>query len=491
MLRPTPPHSHRAASSATPRPHERSGSWYTSTRMEVWTTERVLSLAPDAASASAGQGLATPKKWTLIARSDRALWGLCQGSGKDPYQARIDLSEPAFKCGCPSRKFPCKHGLGLLLLFAKSPEAFTTQTEPGWVEEWLASRSQRAEKKVERAKEAAEKAPDPLARAKRLAQRDARVEEGVATCRVWLHDLIRSGLGHAQTIDHAEFDRFAARMVDAQAPGLATFIRAIPSQLSSGSGWEARTLDHLGRIHLLLEAASRLAVLPEDLASDVRTTLGYSQSREDALAGPSTKDTWLVVAQVMEDDDRVRVRRTWLLGASTGTRALILDFAVGVQPFDPSLIGGTEFEGELAFYPGRLRQRALVKSRGDLREISPDRFLSPAPGASPLALDESIPAMLEGYARALAANPWTPQWPCFIRNSRLAPVGDDWHLIDHLGHSLPISPHAPAGGAFWQIVAAGAGHPGVTLAEWDGRWLIPSGLAADDSARPSRGRQTA
>src|SRR5689334_19615585 len=112
-----------------------------------WTPDRVLSLAPDSASASAGQGLASAKKWTSLGRSERAVWGLCQGSGKDPYQARIDLSEPAFKCSCPSRKFPCKHGIGLLLLFAKDEKSFQAVAEPAWVADWLAGRSDRAEKK--------------------------------------------------------------------------------------------------------------------------------------------------------------------------------------------------------------------------------------------------------------------------------------------------------------------------------------------------------
>src|SRR5690242_3082205 len=104
--------------------------------MPVWTTDQVISLAPDAASASAGQALAAEKKWLSIGRSERAIWGLCQGSGKDPYQARVDLAEPAFKCSCPSRKFPCKHGLGLLLLFAKNQGSFKEQAEPGWVVDW-------------------------------------------------------------------------------------------------------------------------------------------------------------------------------------------------------------------------------------------------------------------------------------------------------------------------------------------------------------------
>jgi hypothetical protein len=83
-----------------------------------WTAEQILKLAPDAVSAKAAQGLLAPKKWTSLGANESVLWGACQGSGANPYQTQIDLAEPAFKCSCPSRKFPCKHGLALFLLFA-------------------------------------------------------------------------------------------------------------------------------------------------------------------------------------------------------------------------------------------------------------------------------------------------------------------------------------------------------------------------------------
>src|ERR1043165_5944996 len=201
--------------------------------MASWTPDSVIALAPDASAASAGQALSSAKKWSGLGSSDRAIWGLCQGSGKDPYQCRIELSEPAFKCSCPSRKFPCKHGLGLLLLFGKDAAAFKAGAEPGWVADWLASRSERAEKKVEKGKAAAEKPVDVEAQAKRAAQREARVQDGVAGCRVWLEDLVRRGLAAAQVENAASWERTAARMVDAQAPGLAGFVRRIPETIAS------------------------------------------------------------------------------------------------------------------------------------------------------------------------------------------------------------------------------------------------------------------
>src|SRR6185295_11590067 len=99
------------------------------------TSDQVIALAPDAASAKAGAALASPRKWSGCGRDadGRVVWGLCQGSGAKPYQTRVDLSEPAFNCTCPSRKFPCKHALGLLLLLAASPDQVPASDTPDWV----------------------------------------------------------------------------------------------------------------------------------------------------------------------------------------------------------------------------------------------------------------------------------------------------------------------------------------------------------------------
>src|SRR5688572_24897024 len=86
--------------------------------------DQVIALAPDASAAQSSRGLAHARQWLKLAQSPEAIWGECKGSAAQPYQVQVDLSGPAFQCTCPSRKRPCKHGLGLLLLYAGQPERF-------------------------------------------------------------------------------------------------------------------------------------------------------------------------------------------------------------------------------------------------------------------------------------------------------------------------------------------------------------------------------
>jgi hypothetical protein len=276
---------------------------------------------------------------------------------------------------------------------------------------------------------------------------------------VWLEDLVRRGLAAAQQESGSFWGRAAARMVDAQAPGLARVILQIPGAMGSGKEWHRRATDRLGRLHLLLRAAERLDQLPPDLAADARVALGRNQSKEEALACEGIADRWCVVGQVTEEEDHLKVRRSWLIGRSSGRRALVLDFAAGTQPLDSSVIVGTEFDGEVAYYPSRLALRALVKARSGTAVSGS--------GHIPQATLESE---LHGFAVALAANPWLERWPMCLVGVTPVPSGDRWLLVDAEGHALPV--HARFAG-LWRLVAISGGRPLSIMGEWDGDALTP------------------
>ncbi|WP_239651915.1 SWIM zinc finger family protein, partial [Neosynechococcus sphagnicola] len=265
--------------------------------------------------------MATLGKWLSLGSWESVLWGECQGSGKDPYQTQIELGEPAFRCSCPSRKFPCKHGLGLLLLLAEQSSAIAATDPPEWVAAWLASRSQRAEKQAE--KRVQEQVADPTAQAKRVAERQRKVHQGLQDLRRWLEDRVRQGLATMPQESYQVWDTIAARMVDAQAPGLARQLRDLAGIAQSGQGWIDRCLEQLGRIYLLIEGFERLETLSPEVQADLRTQIGWSLNQEEVLAGTAHPDLWLVVGQRLEEEDRLKIRRTWLLGLGSSRFALL------------------------------------------------------------------------------------------------------------------------------------------------------------------------
>src|SRR2546421_1571687 len=138
---------------------------------ERWTAAQVNSLASDAASQKAGAKLGVPGPWSNIGfqESGRLLWGDCKGSGSKPYQVTVSVAESdtAYQCTCPSRKFPCEHGLGLLLLWAAGSVPDVTEP-PERVAAWSEARQARAEKAAARSEEKASKAAaDPEGAVKR------------------------------------------------------------------------------------------------------------------------------------------------------------------------------------------------------------------------------------------------------------------------------------------------------------------------------------
>jgi hypothetical protein len=429
-----------------------------------------LALAPDAASVKAGQGLANPGKWVSLGRDNRAVWGECQGSGKDPYRTQADLSGPAFHCSCPSRKFPCKHGLGLLFLLAGNAARVPETAPPPWVAEWLSKRDTTAEKKAAKAEaEAAPPDPETAAkreadRTKRAAKREDRVRAGLAELQVWLGDLARQGLAHAKQQPAQYFDTMAARMVDAQAPGVARRIREWPGVFASGDGWADRALAEVGALQWLLHGFSRIDALPDGLRSSVRNAIGWTIAESELADAEMVRDRWQIVGQVVEEEDRLRVQRTWLMGIETRRAALCLSFAAANQPLDVSLVAGTVIDASVAYYPSGAPLRAMVR----------ERHGEPKPLVE-AAAQETFADALDATAELLSGDPWIERAPWLVRQCLPVRIEDVWCLRDATGATVPLArqfAHA------WPLLALSGGVPVTVFGEWNLRALRPLAAVA-------------
>ncbi|MEU5879120.1 SWIM zinc finger family protein [Spirillospora sp. NPDC047279] len=413
-----------------------------------WGREQVLGLAPDQASAKAASSVAVPAKWSGTGGDAEAVWGECQGSGKSLYLACADLTEPAFRCSCPSRKFPCKHTLGLLLLW--SDGAAGDAPRPEWAAEWLATRRERATER----KAAADK---PAAKDPRTAERrERRVDDGLAELDQWLRDQVTHGLAQAEKAPYRMWDDVARRLVDAQAGALAGQIRglaAVPRQ----PGWPDRLLEEYALLRLLVRAHRSRDRLPAGLRDTVRSRVGFTLTQDEVLSqGERVRDRWYVAGSHDSEQDRLTTRRVWLRGRDTGRPALVLSFGAPGRPLDASLLVGTEVDADLAYYPGAQPLRALVAERRAAHPATP-------PGTS-------IGAFLTEHAAALARDPWLDRWPAVLQDVRLAQSSpDDLHIVDPAGDSLPLLRLPDP----WRLLAVSGGAPFTVAGEWTPRGLRP------------------
>ncbi len=448
---------------------------------ERWDRERVLALAPDAPSQRTALSLASARAWpaTGATAGADAVWGECRGSASAPYRTVVDLSGPAYRCSCPSRKFPCKHVLALLLLWSEGSVPDDAASPPDWAGSWLVARAERAG----RASSGEQAEPkDPRAAARRAEQRETRVASGLAELDRWLCDQVRQGLAASQQAGYAHWDDIAARMVDAQAPALAERLRALASVPHSGAGWDGRLLEEYALLHLVAVAYRRQAELPPPLRDTVRSRIGFSLRQADVLAGGQPiRDHWQVLARRDLEQDRIRTRRTWLRGRKTGRDALLLSFAAAGQALDDSLAVGTDADADLVFYPGAVPLRAVLARHDGGDDGAPGG--GPPDGGPPDG--GTIAGLLAGYAAALAADPWLDSWLAVVEiipvrapapSVRGADAGGS-DGSDGSDGSLPLHPGA---GDCWPLFALSGGHPVTLAGEWTPRGLWP--LTAWDEA---------
>ncbi|HEY9714414.1 MAG TPA: SWIM zinc finger family protein, partial [Chroococcales cyanobacterium] len=324
--------------------------------------EQILALAPDESSARSARDLANVARWSNLGFDEFMTWGEVKGSGATPYRTCISVLDNAFKCSCPSRKFPCKHGLGLYLLLSKEPHRFSGKQPPDWAAEWASAHAAKLAKKSDK-QTAKSAAPDPVAQAKRTSDRNAKVSAGLEDLNRWMEDLIRRGIATVHDEGYSYWDNQAKRMVDAQAPGVARMLRQCAGTASGAHGWQGRMLEELAQIKLLTEAYERIEELPEPVQADIRQMIGFNVSQEDVLSQTPVRDKWVVVAQRVEEDERLRSQRVWMKGTNTGRYALVLSFAHGTAPLDTTFMAGYTVDADIVFYPGSYPTRALLKTK--------------------------------------------------------------------------------------------------------------------------------
>ncbi|MGW0860615.1 SWIM zinc finger family protein [Streptomyces sp. NPDC002690] len=299
---------------------------------------------------------------------------------------------------------------------------------------------------------------DAEAARKRAARRADRITDGARELEDRLADLLSSGLAVSDQSGGDRWEETAARMVDAQAPGLAARVRELGALASSGPGWPARMLEECGLLHLLNTAWLHRDRLPPPLSATVRTRVGLPS----AATGPPVRDRWQVLAQYDLVDGKLVTRRIWLRGAESGRMVVLLSYGAGGRAPECSLPVGAVLEAELTPHPGSGHRAELGPVSG-----TPEPAPAPPAGVSPAEA-------LAGYGRALGEDPWAQRHPVVLDAVIPVPSAGRWQLADEgTGTALPIAGDPRSRPGLWRLAALSGGGPVTVFGELGPRGFAP------------------
>ncbi|MEM6307353.1 MAG: SWIM zinc finger family protein, partial [Pseudomonadota bacterium] len=270
--------------------------------------------APDQRSLAAAFKLSKANRWSALhVTADKTIaWGACQGSGSTPYECVVDLTDGGAKCSCPSRKFPCKHALSLMMEWVNRPADFTPASVEQWITEWMGRRRKttpapaektdntpkktaslieaQAQAAAEAAKEQAQLTPEEQAKkeARAEAQKAQTLQsqlDGAQLFETWLADQMQGGLQNLLGQLSDQCRAMSARLADYKAQALSSRLDELPAQIMAAP--KAHQLDilvvQLSEMLLVTRAFQRDPTDPE-----IRRQVGYSNTRDDILADPAS-----------------------------------------------------------------------------------------------------------------------------------------------------------------------------------------------------------
>ena len=204
----------------------------------------------------------------------KVYWALCEGSGKNPYKVSVDMSDesklPVCRCSCPSRQFPCKHGIGLMLSIAAGKD-FCVDEIPSEIKEKHEKAEEREAKKI------AKQAKPKKVTAASIKASEKKIEkqlEGLDLCRKMMNELMTSGLATLSGTSLEKFRELSAELYNYGLPGPQRIINRIAESVANFRDSEknedkskefyAGTLKHL--IHLNTVVKKGRAFLEKKLA---------------------------------------------------------------------------------------------------------------------------------------------------------------------------------------------------------------------------------
>lgn len=455
------------------------------------TLNQILLLNPDPEVLRQVDPLVRGSIWQqlCISLDEKIVWGICQKTAKNKYVVTVDLDQFHWSaCNGYSNIPPCTHVLSLLCMWVLFPERFT-KCDPHQHENargWL--RRIKAKKRGwEQRKKRLSLLRNPVERDHINQTRKATMEAGFEALELWLINMLKHGIADEQIKDIEMWDKWAARMIDVDAPAVSARLSCMKaivendaknkrgrSQNKQQQKWQNTLLVEMSHLYLLLHSFKRFDALSPAKRADLRTAVGWHHHSNESTNGTVVEDDWVVLGECEETIVKrtLRQRRTWLRGINSGKDALLVQFAAEADPFGFSFKAGDVGHGELVYRPSDTPLEAFVQS---WCEVSPD--------VQRYANGRSVEASWNGYKEAAAGNPWLTHFPFLLEDVEVLEQKKEWIIRDSHDKTvfpLPLSLMHMSAPNQWNIVSVTGNRPVRLAAEWDGQELQLIGMMVDD-----------
>ncbi|MBO5353463.1 MAG: SWIM zinc finger family protein [Lachnospiraceae bacterium] len=199
--------------------------------MREITEQQIVAMAPNQSAVANAKKISQKGGFVRLECSadDTFYLGECTGSGKNNYITSVDFldaASPVCRCSCPSRQFPCKHGLALLFEIS-AKKSFGVCEIPEDIQKKRDKKQARAEK-AEAGDSANGLTEEEAAKKKAASAKSAKAAkvkkikkqlEGLELAEKLVTDLIKAGLGTMGGTTLKTYEQLSKQLGDYYLPG--------------------------------------------------------------------------------------------------------------------------------------------------------------------------------------------------------------------------------------------------------------------------------
>ena len=238
-------------------------------------------------------------------------------------------------------------------------------------------------------------------------------------------------------------------MIDAQAPGLAMRLRALQEIDFNSETWKSYLTESMAKLYLLVQSYKNIENLSEDWKNEIRTQIGYSQSKDSVLAEEAIADSWLVLHKQSRKINDINTDIYWFYGKRNKLFTKCLNFTAAGSFSTENWVPGSVYEGTLCLYKGiGTCRRALFKKFEFIKE----NFV---PECS-----TNLKQVAAVYRNAMFTNPFSEDIPILINDVTAVRNGEKYTLLDNAGNAVRVKMSEKT---FIDILALTGGNPFASL----------------------------